>query len=171
MKASLETKPATPAPEPPPAPKVAEEPAPTPPAEPVAATTAAPASAVSAAELWPKLVARVRKERPLIQGWIEAGQVIEITGDTAVLAFPPDEGLALESCERPNNRKFLEALISEFAGQPMVIRCEKRVGLVTEKIAVPETKPEAPQDPMATFKDDPLIKKALAEFKAEIIPA
>ena len=174
VKASLETKPATPIPEPTPAPKVAEEPAPVPPtprAEPVAATTAAPSPAVSAADLWPKLVARVRKERPLIQGWIEAGHLVEIAGDTAVLAFPPDASLALESCERPNNRKFLEALISEFAGQPMVIRCEKRAGLVSEKIPVPETKPEVPLDPMAAFKDDPLIKKALAEFKAEIIPA
>ncbi len=165
VKASLnEAKPVAPAPEPAPAPKVAEEPEPPPKA-------AASVPAVSAAALWPRFVARVNKERPLIKGWVDAGQLVEIVGDTAILAFPPDESLALESCERPNNRKFLEALISELAGQPLTIRCEKRAGLVPEKVIIPETKPEPPADPMAAFKDDPLIRKALDVFKAEIIPA
>ncbi|HYR58260.1 MAG TPA: hypothetical protein VEO95_06510, partial [Chthoniobacteraceae bacterium] len=132
---------------------------------------AAESAPISAAELWPQLVARVRKERPLIQGWVEAGQLVEVTRDTAVLAFPPDQGLALEACERANNRKFLEALIGELAGRALAIGCETRAGLTPEKIAIPETKPEPPPDPMALFKDDPLIQKALAEFKAEIVPA
>lgn len=165
-----EAKPAAPTPAPAPAPaptpKVAEEPAPAP-----KAVEAPARPTASAAELWPLFVARVHKERPLIKGWIEAGQLVEIVGDEAILAFPPDQSLALESCERPNNRKFLEALISELAGQPLTIRCEKRAGLVPEKVVIPETKPEVPPDPMVVFKDDPLIKKALAEFKAEIIPA
>ncbi len=163
-----EPKPAAPAPAP--AVKVAEEPAPAPKAAPKAAPPAA-APTISAADLWPQLVARVRKDRPLIKDWLEAGQLVEIVGDAAVLAFPSDQSLALEYCERANNRKFLEALISELTGQSLTIRCEKRADLVPEKIAAPETKPEPPADPMASFKDDPLIKKALAEFKAEIIPA
>lgn len=163
-----ESKPAAPAPAA--TPKVAEEPAPAP--APVAAPVPAVVRpAVSAAELWPRLVARVHKDRPLIKGWVDAGQLVEIVGDEAILAFPPGQSLALESCERPNNRSFLEALVSELAGQPLTIRCEKRAGLVPEKVVLPETKPEPPPDPMVTFKDDPLIKKALAEFKAEIIPA
>jgi DNA polymerase-3 subunit gamma/tau len=172
--------PVTPEPEPVPAPvKAAEEPAPQPvpptpaPANPPAppAAPAAETSGPSAADIWPTLVARVRKDRPLIQGWVEAGQLVDITGEFAILAFPPDQGLALESCERPNNRKFLEALLAELAGRPLSLKCEKRAGLVPEKIAVPQVKVEPPPDPMVLFKDDPLIKKALAEFKAEIIPA
>ncbi|MGB8166212.1 MAG: DNA polymerase III subunit gamma/tau [Chthoniobacteraceae bacterium] len=147
-----------------PSPKVAEEPAPPPP-------QGLTVRAISVAELWPLLVARVHKERPLIRGWLEAGQLVEVAGDTAVLAFPADASLALESCERATNRKFLETLISELAGQPLSIRCEKRAGLVPEKVVLPQTKVEPPPDPMEAFKDDPLIKKALAEFKAEIIPA
>ncbi len=88
-----------------------------------------------------------------------------------MLAFPPEAGLALEYCERANNRKFLEAIICELAGRTLAIRCETRAGLTPEKLAIPESKPAPPPDPMATFKNDPLIQKALAEFKAEIIPA
>jgi len=165
-----EKKPATPKPEP--TPKVSEEPAAKPPSK--AAPTASPAPAapaVSAAEVWPQLVARIRKDRPLISGWIESGQLTEITNGVAILAFPPDAGMAREACERANNRSFLEAVLGELAGQPITLKCEKRDGLVIEKIAPTETKPVAPDDPMEAFKNDPLIQKALAEFKAEIIPA
>ncbi len=156
---------ATPTPEPP-APKLAEDPAPAPARQIPAAT-----DSLTAAELWPRLVARVRKDRPLIQGWIEAGQLVEIGSDFAVLAFPPDQSLALESCDRANNRKYLEPLISELAGRSLELRLEKRAGLVAEKIEVPVEKAAAPVDPMSAFKEDPLIKKALDVFRAEIIPA
>ncbi len=53
----------------------------------------------------------------------------------------------------------------------MTLKCEIRAGLVVEKIPSAEKKPEASKDPMEAFKNDPLIQKALAEFKAEIIPA
>jgi DNA polymerase-3 subunit gamma/tau len=129
------------------------------------------APAVSAAELWPQFVARIRSDRRLISGWVESGQLTEIHSGVAVLAFPPDAALARESCERSNNRPFLENLLSELAGQALTLRCEKRDGLVIEKIAPAETKPVAPDNPMEAFKNDPLIQKALADFKAEIIPA
>ena len=127
------------------------------------------APAVSAAELWPQFVARVRKDRPLISSWIEAGQLVDVTNGLATVAFPPDASLALESCERANNRQFIEAVLSELAGQSIILKCEKRAGLAVEKIAPTETKPEAAPDPMAAFKDDPLIRKALEIFQAEII--
>ncbi|HEV7866308.1 MAG TPA: DNA polymerase III subunit gamma/tau [Chthoniobacteraceae bacterium] len=120
-------------------------------------------------ELWGRFVARVRKERPLIQGWIEAGTLAEVQGDVAVLAFPGDQSLALDACQRPNNRGFLEATLSDLAGRPLTLKFVVRDGLVVEKIAQPEIKPPPP--PEQAFKDDPLIKKALADFKAEIIPA
>ena len=159
-----------PAPLPPPIAAVREEP----PAKPEpkhvpAAPEPAPAPAISAAELWPQFIARVRKERPLISNWIEAGQLVDVSAGRATLAFPPDSGLAMESCERSNNRPLIEALLSEIAGQPLTLKCEKRVGLTVEKIAPTETKPEAAPDPMAAFKDDPLIHKALELFQAEIL--
>ncbi|MEP6673159.1 MAG: DNA polymerase III subunit gamma/tau [Chthoniobacter sp.] len=159
------------APAPPPAPKpvakVSEEPAPQPETKPV--PTEAPA--VSAETIWPQLIARVRKERPLISEWVEAGQLAEIAKGVAVFAFPPEAGLARDSCERGNNRTFLEKVLSELAGTPLTIKTETKAGLVVEKLAREEARPEPKIDPMEAFKNDPLIQKALAEFKAEILPA
>lgn len=159
--ASLGEKPPAPAPA---TAKVREEPPAKPAEKPVAA-----APAVSAAELWPQFVGRVRKDRPLISGWIEAGQLADVTNGVVVLAFPPDASLALESCERANNRQFIEAVLSELAGQSLILKCEKRAGLTVEKLAPTEVKAETPADPMAAFKNDPLIQKALEIFRAEII--
>ena len=167
-----------PEPKPPSAPAPVEKIAPPPIAVPVRVREEAPApaplpatSAIAPESLWPQLVARVRDDRPLVSPWVEAGQLVEISNGKAALAFPPEAGLARESCERPNNRTFLEKLLSELAGQPLALRCETRAGLVVEPIARPEKKPETPVDPMEAFKNDPLIQKALTDFKAEILPA
>ena len=177
VKAELKIKP-TPAPPPPvdpePLPKLAEEPAPPPVAAtpaPAPAANPATAEAPTAAQLWPLFMARICKDRPLIRGWVEAGQLVAVDADTATLAFPPEASLALESCERANNRKYLEPLISELAGRPLTLRFEKRAGLVPEKVEIPEVKPAAKVDPLVAFKQDPLIKKALDVFQAEIISA
>jgi hypothetical protein len=75
----------------------------------------------------------------------------------------------MESCERANNRQFIETVLSELAGQPLTLKCEKREGLTVEKVAPLESKAEPPADPMADFKNDPLIHKALEIFQAEIL--
>jgi DNA polymerase-3 subunit gamma/tau len=155
-----------PAPMPAPVAKVREESV----VESAAKTDAAVAGPV-VEELWPKLIARVRKDRALISAWVESGKLVEIANGVAVLAFPPEADMARESCNRANNRSFLEALLSELAGQPLTLKCEKRDGLVVDKLAREETKSEAPVDPMEAFKNDPLIQKALIDFKAEILPA
>ncbi len=146
-------------------------PAPAIPAEPTTPPVAnAPTIAVEA--LWPALIARVRKERPLISMWVEAGVLLEIQNGTAVIGFPPDQNLAMEYCEKANNRKLLEQIASELAGNPLTLKCVSRAGLVVPAPPpLAEQKPEPPADPMLAFKNDPLIQKALADFKAEFLPA
>jgi hypothetical protein len=159
-----ETKPAPPPkPEPAPGPVVREEPAGTAPTD---------GPGVSVEELWPAIIARVRKDRPLISGWVESGILLEIQNGTAVVGFPPDQNLAMEYCEKANNRNLLEQIVSELSGRSLKVKCVARPGLVvTPPAPAPAQKPEPPADPMLAFKDDPLIQKALAEFKAEILPA
>jgi DNA polymerase-3 subunit gamma/tau len=162
-----EKKPETPTPKP--TAKVAEEP-PTK-TEAAAPATAAPASTLDTEALWPQLVERVRRERPLISEWVESGKLVEALNGVVVLAFPPDAGLARDACERANNRGFLEKVLGEIAGQPIALKTDTRAGIVVERLAREEAKPGAKADPMEAFKNDPLIQKALAEFKAEILPA
>ena len=141
-----------------------------PPAKPVAKPVAA-APAVSVESLWLRFIERLRQDqnRKLLCSFVEAGQLVEVANGLAVLAFPPDADLARSSCEG-KNRQPLEALLTELAGQPVTLKCETRAGLAVEKIAPTETKADAPPpDPMAAFKDDPLIQKALEIFQAEIL--
>ncbi|MDR3403668.1 MAG: DNA polymerase III subunit gamma/tau [Chthoniobacter sp.] len=161
------------APEPAPKPvaKVNEEPVPKPEAKTEAPPIPKEAAAATPDELWPQVIARVRKDRPLISNWVEGGRLMGITNGVALLGFPPEEGLARDMCDQANNRKFIEKLLSELAGTPLTIKTETKAGLVVEKLAREEAKPEPKIDPMEAFKNDPLIQKALAEFKAEILPA
>jgi DNA polymerase-3 subunit gamma/tau len=126
---------------------------------------------VNSGTLWADLVARVRKERPLIASWVGSAVLIGLDGNTAIVGFPPEQWLAMESCEKPNNRKFLEALASELSGRPVALKLVKREGLVIPAARGVEAQPSTPVDPQAAFKDDPLIQRALEEFKAQFIPA
>ncbi len=101
--------------------------------------------------------------------WVESGLLLGIEGNTAIVGFPPDQKLAMESCQMKNNRDFIESLLAEVAGRPLEMKCQIREGLVVTPPPPPE--PEKPKDPMEEFKNDPLIKKALELFKAEIQPA
>jgi DNA polymerase-3 subunit gamma/tau len=136
-----------------------------------AASAAAPVISAAVEELWPQLVSRIRKERPLMQDWVESGQLTAIGNGVATLSFPPDADLARSTCERPNYRSFIEQVLTELTGSPTKLKIEMREGLVVQRIAREEAKPEVKVDPMEEFKNDPLIQKALAEFKAEILPA
>ena len=159
---------------------VAAAPAPTPPPvkekeEPVAKEQqpAAPAEPVNTDRLWSELLGQVRNNRPLITQYLEAGALLKVENDVCFIGYPPDQSMAMESIQRPNNRKFVEELISTLVGKPTVLKCEIREGLVVTPPVLPEIKREIPADAKAKadeeFKNDPKIKKAMEIFEAEIL--
>ena len=151
------------APFPEPAPVVSETPdTPTPP----------PAAPIDLPTLWTDTLLAVRRDRPLITTWLEAGMLLDATGSVILLGFPPAQKMAMESLLRPNNRGFLEKLFTQLTGRPHTVECELRDGLVIQPAHLPSPPPEpVPADPMEEFKNDPLIRKALEIFQAEIQPA
>lgn len=119
-------------------------------------------------ELWTKLANAIRKERPLISAWLDFGVILDVGDNFVLIGFPEDQKLAMDSLLRPNNRKLLEKALQGLLGRSVTLRCELRPGL---KVTPPdreqqETLPDA--DPMEEFKNDPLIRKALDLFQAEI---
>jgi DNA polymerase-3 subunit gamma/tau len=132
----------------------------------------APAAVVDVNALWTDALIAVRRERPLISTWLEAGALLEVTGNAVRVGFPPEQKMAMESLLRVNNRGFLEKLFTQLTGEARVIECETREGLVVQPANIPAPAPEPPPaDPMDEFKNDPLIRKALEIFQAEIQPA
>jgi DNA polymerase III gamma/tau subunit len=120
----------------------AESTAPKPPpvAAPVAVEASVPMTAVIAeppqivpadvVELWSAVIQRVRKERPLLASNVEATVLLEIKADSATVGVDSMDMLSLDLLDSPNNRKFLERLLTEAAGQPLTIKFAKREGLV-----------------------------------------
>jgi len=138
----------------------------TPDGEPAAAMT------TDSGTLWRELLLAVRRERPLILTWLEAGALVEVPPGIVRLGFPAEQTMAMESLLRPNNRGFLENLLTQITGEKRQVVCEVREGLVVEPVNLPPPAAEpAPPDPMEEFKNDPLIRKALEIFQAEIQPA
>ncbi|HET9375557.1 MAG TPA: hypothetical protein VFO40_11310, partial [Chthoniobacterales bacterium] len=113
--------------------------------------------------LWSKLLAEVRRRRPLIQSWVETATPLGRIGAELLIGFPANEQLAMESLLRANNRKFVEELLTEIAAAPRTIRAELRDDLVR-----PATTQRAETTLLDGFKNDPLIQKALEIFRAEI---
>ena len=155
--------PVKPAPEPEPAPVLREDPDDAP-----WHNTTIPAD-LPLAEMWKQTLIRLGKERRLVLAWVEQGTLLEIESGTALIGFPPSADSAREACERPNNRDFLEEIVSQIAGRRLAIKCVKREGLVVQPVAIPAQAAAEPSDPMAEFKNDPVIRRALEVFKAEIV--
>jgi DNA polymerase III subunit gamma/tau len=114
---------------------------------------------------WARLLQVVATRRPLILSWIELGTPILLDNGTFRLGFPKDQELAVESLSRPNNRKLLEDVLSEILGGLWKIGFEMREDISSSAAT---TTAEEPVDPLQSFKNDPMIQKALEIFKAEI---
>ncbi len=135
------------------------------PAQDLPKSETASAAEPSIESAWARLLQVVATRRPLVLSWIELGTPILIDNGTFRLGFPKDQELAVESLSRPNNRKLLEDALSEILGGRWKIGFETR-----EDISLPATTTtaEEPVDPLQSFKNDPMIQKALEIFKAEI---
>jgi DNA polymerase-3 subunit gamma/tau len=127
-----------------------------------AASEPAPAAPVPA-EFWRLFLEVVRRDRKLISAWVESGALLGIEGSVVTIGFPPSQGFAKDFLEQ-GHLDFLAERAGEILGRKMRVRLESREGLVV----APPPPPPAPKDPMEEFKDDPLIRKALEIFKAEI---
>ncbi len=176
--------PATPAPGPVP------PPAPTPAAIP----ESTPAIPLDGQKIWGDLIREIKSQRPLINAWVQAGRLLGIKDDQLHVGFPPDQKMFVESLGKPNNRKLLETILAKLAGRPLGLKLEllDPVGDDGDKpeedgqrppinrrrdhdgVASPADKPAngadaaPPVDPAESFKNDPLIRKALKIFEGEI---
>ena len=113
---------------------------------------------------WLRVLQEVSSRRPLILSWIESASPLRFESGTLTLGFPKERAIAVESLSRANTKAFLEEICGEVLGQACKLQFELKDGLT------PVSRPTMPKpvDPMEDFKNDPLIRKALELFKAEI---
>lgn len=119
-------------------------------------------------ELWCKVAALVRERKALIFPAVEAGRLVEVNKTTYRIAFPREKEFQKASLERPTNRKLLEELFFTVTKQSVTLVFETRENLELTPLDLPEKETPVAVDPMEEFKNDPLIRKALELFQAEI---
>jgi hypothetical protein len=116
--------------------------------------------------IWVDVVSQVREQRPLIQEFFAAAVPIDLSkSNELLLGFAPEQTIAMETLLRPNNRKFIEQLLSERLDAPITVSSVIREGLTP--VVLP-AKTEHQTNAEDDFKNDPLIQKALEIFQAEI---
>ena len=137
-------------------------------AEPPPKPAPPPVATISNEAFWQALVEAVRRDRKLISTALEAGALIHIEGPAVQIGFPQDKEFSKEFLEQ-GHRDFLAATASAILGRKVNVSLEMREGIVVTPVAQPP--PAAKLDPMEEFKRDPLIRKALEIFRAEVQPA
>ena len=149
-------------------PKIAEPPAPLAPKAAAKVEPPPAAASMSNDEFWQALVGTVRRDRKLISTALEAGAPTRIDGTSVQIGFPPAMEFSMELLEQ-GHVEFLANAASTILGRKVKLTLEVRDGLVAKSVAQPP--PEVKLDPMEEFKRDPLIRKALEIFRAEVQPA
>jgi DNA polymerase-3 subunit gamma/tau len=134
------------------------------PASTIPGTTSPSSNSIDLSAAWTRIATQAKEQRPLIENWVKAATPLGFEHGELRLGFPSDQGIALESLLRPNNRKFIESLAAEILGMSVGIRGELRADLES-----PSAQAETERaDPVEQFKNDPSIQKALEIFRAEI---
>jgi DNA polymerase III subunit gamma/tau len=124
-----------------------------------------PAPSRSVESVWQSVMDQVRERRPLILSWIEIATPLSLENGLLLIGFPTGNELAIESLSRPNNQKFIEDLLTEILSGAAKIEFEQRDNLRPAEL---RTVTSQKTDPMEDFRKDPMIRKALEIFKAEI---
>ena len=94
--------------------------------------------------------------------------MIRIDDASVVIGFPPAQEFSKDFLEQ-GHRGFLEEAAAAILGRNVRLKLELREGIVATAIPQPVAPPKL--DPMEEFKSDPLIRKALEIFRAEVRPA
>jgi DNA polymerase III subunit gamma/tau len=147
---------------------------------------------------WDAVALSLAADSPLKFGWLEDGRFVELNGTTVAVEFPPSIQSQTETLFWPQAVKKIEEQLSAKLGKKITLQCqftgeeppmqpEPEPLSVTRPVPSPDPKPKS-QDAATTnssnpvesspaitasemenFKNDPLIRKALELFKAEIL--
>ena len=168
------------------------------PAAPVSDPTP-PASVVPThgSDPWHEIAMQLASDSPLKFGWMEDSRFVERTGNTFIVEFPPSAESKTQTLFWPQAVKKIEELLSARLGEKMTLesrfsgeeppappepelmpvavpKAAARPVATSQKSNTPSSSPEpvlpviSPEE-LEEFKNDPLIKKALEIFQAEIL--
>lgn len=162
-----------------------------------AAPASEPVAKPSSPNPWDEVAMKLAADSPLKFGWIEDGRFIERIGNAILVEFPPSIELQTQTLFWPQAVKKIEEQLTAALGSKTTFECRftgeeppappEPEPVVTAPRAAEPARPSspakneaAPAKPESTtpvisaaemeeFKNDPLIKKALEVFQAQIL--
>ena len=154
---------------------------------------ASPASNSELADPWHPIAMELASDSPLKFGWMEDSRFVERVGNTIVVEFPPSVEAKTQTLFWPQAVRKIEeclsthlgariTLESRFTGEESPVTPEPELSPSVEREMREPSRPKSPAsvppepslpsisaDELASFKNDPLIRKALEIFNAEIL--
>ncbi len=159
---------------------------------------AANAAPLTGAALWQAAFQEICKVKPLFETWLETGVFLEQKGREIILGFHPSDSISMDSIAR--HRAAIDEILSRIGGSPLKVgmTLQDNITPQTPVSFEDEAPPSMPQliptdnapPPQAEaspfeaapgpveaapplgdeFYQDPLIKEAVTEFEAKILP-
>lgn len=163
--------------------------------EPPAVSPASPDS--NSSDPWHPVAMQLASDSPLKFGWVEDGRFVERIGNAVLVEFPPSLEQQTKTLFWPQAVKKIEELLTESLGaritfetrftgeepppepepEPIAPPAPRKAPAESVRPAAAEPAPKKPDpevpvisaEELEAFKNDPLIRKALEVFQAEIL--
>jgi hypothetical protein len=128
---------------------------------------------------WVKLAGELAAESVIRFSWLERGEFAGLEGSEFRVSFPASLEENTKAVFWADLKKSVESRLKKVLGKRIEFVCEFSSGMADggapweekEVAVVPVAPPVAAEpkgDPMAEFRNDPLIRKAIEVFRAEI---
>jgi len=114
---------------------------------------------------WSEVLERVRRRKITVGSFLHEATLLEVEGEKIELGFGLKNGFHIDAIEKA--RKLVEEVLSEVYQKPLTFACQKRD--LPRREFVPSSK-KAKEDLLGQLgKDNPLVKKIIDDFDAEIL--
>ena len=84
------------------------------------------------------------------------------------LVFPPDGGLAMDRCQRPEHKNVIAATLAEVAGRTIALEFKLTPSVEATVVDQPSTKGPSPLQRMRDIESNELVKTCIEIFDAQI---
>jgi DNA polymerase-3 subunit gamma/tau len=120
------------------------------------------ATTVDSEKIWQAVLARIPTQKAFVRNSASAAHVLGIDGRNFELGFAAADKSMMDILSTQANRKFVETLLNEIAGNDWTLKLTVNEELAAKTTAVAE------HSTSHEFKDEPLIQQAIELFNARV---
>ncbi len=126
-------------------------------------------------EIWPQAIKRIKIEKIYVASCLEEAEIVEFKDNILTLGYAKNNKFHKEILEKTQNKKLIEAIISELLNAKVVVECimSDKIESAGKEKSDPDkegkNRPEARRDSIKKALSDPIIQSALDIFDGNIM--